>query len=95
MPPFVIFALPRSRTFWLSKFLTAGGWVCEHDEARHVRGMDDVRSALGREFTGYVETGAAPFWPLIRSTTSTVACHSSSMRAVIFFANARSNTRSA
>ncbi len=30
MRPFVVFGLPRSRTAWLSRFLTYGDWVCGH-----------------------------------------------------------------
>lgn len=63
--PFVVFALPRSRTFWVSHFLTYGGWTCSHDEARHVRGVDDVAAWLSQDMVGTVETGAAPFWRLL------------------------------
>lgn len=66
MAQFVIFALPRSRTAWLSKFLNYGGWTCGHDELRHLRSLDDVRSWLSQPFTGTVETAAAPWWRTIR-----------------------------
>ena len=65
-PPFVVFALPRSRTFWASRLLSYGGWACAHDEAAHVRGVDDVAAWLSQDFTGSVETAAAPFWRLVR-----------------------------
>lgn len=64
-PPFIILALPRSRTFWLSKFLTYGDWYCGHDELRHVRTLADAQSWLTQPLTGTVETAAAPFWRLI------------------------------
>jgi hypothetical protein len=64
-PPFVIFALPRSRTYWLSRFLTYGGWTCAHDEIRHARSLDDIQSWLSLPGTGTVETAAAPFWRLL------------------------------
>lgn len=64
-PPFVVFALPRSRTYWLSHFLTYGGWTCAHEEALHMRGVDDVTAWLSQDMTGSVETAAAPFWPLL------------------------------
>jgi hypothetical protein len=67
-PPFIVFTLPRSRTFWLSRFLTYGGWTCSHDEARHVRGVDDVTAWLSQDMVGSVETGAAPFWRLLLHT---------------------------
>lgn len=65
MTPFVIFALPRSRTYWLSHFLSYQGWICGHDEARHVRSVDDVRSWLAMPAAGTVETAASPFWRLL------------------------------
>jgi hypothetical protein len=65
--PFVILALPRSRTFWLSNFLTYRDWHCGHDELRHVRTIGDVQSWLSQPFTGTVETAAASFWRLIPS----------------------------
>lgn len=64
-PPFVIFALPRSRTYWLSRFLTYGNWQCGHDEVRFCRSMADIESWLAQPCTGTVETAAAPFWRLL------------------------------
>lgn len=64
-PPFVVFALPRSRTFWASRFLTYGGWTCAHEEARHVRSVEDVTAWLSQEYVGSIETAAAPFWRLL------------------------------
>ncbi len=64
MPPFVIYALPRSRTFWLSRYLSYGGSSCGHDEIRHFRTIDDVKSWLAQPDTGTVETLAAPWWRL-------------------------------
>jgi hypothetical protein len=65
MTPFVIFSLPRSRSRWLSCFLTYGDWQCGHDEIRHCRSLNDVKSWLKQPNTGTVETGAAPFWRLL------------------------------
>lgn len=64
MTPFIIYALPRSRTAWLSRFLTYGEWVCGHDELRHCRSLDDVKTWLSQPCTGTVETAAAPYWRL-------------------------------
>lgn len=64
--PFVVLALPRSRTTWLSQFLSYGDWHCGHDEARHCRQLEDVRSWLSQPNTGTVETAAAPFWRLVQ-----------------------------
>ena len=69
---FIIYGLPRSRTYWLSKFLTYGDWYCGHDELRHLRSLDDVASWFKLPRTGTVETAAAPFWrlvPPLRSVT--------------------------
>lgn len=63
--PFIVFALPRSRTFWLSKFLARDGWQCGHDEIRHMRGFDDVTSFFSQPMTGTVETAGAPWWRLL------------------------------
>jgi hypothetical protein len=65
-PPFVVYALPRSRSFWLSRFLSASGWTCGHDEARRVRSLKDVRSWLSLPLYGTVETAGAPFWRLVQ-----------------------------
>lgn len=64
--PFVVFALPRSRTYWLSAFLNYGGRTCAHDEILRVRGVDDVTAWLSQDRVGSVETAAAPFWRLPR-----------------------------
>lgn len=64
-PPFVVFALPRSRTAWLARFLTYGPWECAHDEVRHCRSLDDVKAWLGQPCVGSVETACAPFWRLL------------------------------
>lgn len=65
MTPFVVFALPRSRTTWLSVFLAYGEWQCGHDELRHLRSLADVASWFAQPHTGTVETAAAPFWRLL------------------------------
>lgn len=62
---FIVFGLPRSRTFWLSRFLTYRDWTCGHDEARHLRTMADVKAWFSQPCTGTVETAAAPFWRLV------------------------------
>lgn len=65
MAPFVILSLPRSRSRWLSFFLTYGDWQCGHDEIRHCRSLDDVKSWLAQPCTGTVETAGASFWRLL------------------------------
>jgi len=62
MPPFIVFSLPRSRSAWLSRFLTYGDWSCGHEEIRYFRTLDDVKAWFDQPFTGSAETGAAPWW---------------------------------
>ena len=71
-PPFVIFALPRSRTAWLARFLTYGDWQCGHEELRHCRSLHDVTSWLSQPYTGTVETAAASFWRLLPANVRVV-----------------------
>ena len=47
-PPFVVLSLPRSRSYWLSRYLSYGGWHCGHEEIRHARTLSDVRAWLAR-----------------------------------------------
>lgn len=61
-PPFVIMALPRSRTAWLSKFLSYRDWECGHDQLRFMRSLDDVKAWLSQGYSGSCESAAAPFW---------------------------------
>jgi hypothetical protein len=64
-PPFIIYALPRSRTAWLSAFLTYGQWRCRHEIAIKLRSIGELKAALAQPFTGYAETAAGPAWHLI------------------------------
>lgn len=61
-PPFVVFGLPRSRTYWTSRYLSYGGWLVTHDEIMHLRSLEDIKSWLAMPGAGTVETSAAPFW---------------------------------
>lgn len=63
----MIFGLPRSRTFWLSRFLSYGGWECGHDQARYLRSPDDIKAWLSIPAQGTAETAAAPFWRTLRA----------------------------
>lgn len=63
--PFVVLGLPRSRTFWLSRFLTYRDWSCGHEELRHLRSLDDARLWLSQECVGTCETAASPWWRLL------------------------------
>ena len=50
-PPFVVLSLPRSRSYWLSRYLSYGGWHCGHEEIRHARTLSDVRGRVGKPLT--------------------------------------------
>lgn len=66
MTPFLICALPRSRTAWLSKFLSYADWTCGHESLITMRSIEDVRASYARPRTGSAETAAAPGWELLR-----------------------------
>lgn len=62
---FIVYGLPRSRTFWLSKFLSYGEWHCGHEELPRCRSLEDVQSWLSQPCTGTAETAAAAWWRLV------------------------------
>jgi hypothetical protein len=62
--PFIIYALPRSRTFWLSRFLSYGDWEGWHEPGCRFRGVEDIRSWLAQDCTGAADTLALPWWRL-------------------------------
>jgi hypothetical protein len=66
MKPFIVYGLPRSRTFWLSRFLSYGDYACYHDQARYVRSLADVEAWFKQDYTGTCETGAARWHRLVR-----------------------------
>lgn len=65
--PFIIYALPRSRTAWLSAFLSYRDWECYHESAIFMRSLDDVKEFFSNPKVGCVETAAAHGRPLIRA----------------------------
>lgn len=62
-PPFVIFSLPRSRSTWLSVYLSKPGRVIGHDIGVECKSPQDFIAKLG---AGTCETGAAFAAPVIR-----------------------------
>jgi GNAT superfamily N-acetyltransferase len=66
MQPFAIFALPRSRTAWLTRFLTSGPWVAVHDVTVQVKDFRTIRELLEIPQTGIVDTGLAFAWPVLK-----------------------------
>lgn len=64
-PPFIIYTAGRSRTAWLSSFLTYGDFLCHNEIAVRFRSMDEVAAFFARPNVGTAETAAAPGWRLI------------------------------
>lgn len=64
-PPFIIYALPRSRTAWLSAFLSYRDWTCHHERAFFMRSPNDIKTFFSNPKTGSAETAAGPAWHLI------------------------------
>ena len=56
--PFIIYTLSRSRTAWLSEFLTYGPWFVEREIAIGMRSLDDVANWFACPNVGTVETAA-------------------------------------
>ena len=63
MTPFLILAMPRSRSFWVAKFLSYAGLHVEHDPSRFFRDRSDVRRFFD-EGRCAVDTGLGYIWPL-------------------------------
>lgn len=64
--PFLICALPRSRTYWLSRLLSYGDWTCHHEAAVRMRSINDAVEFFDRPRSGSAETGVSPGWKLLR-----------------------------
>lgn len=63
--PFLVMALPRSRTAWLSKFLSFKPWVCGHEQIRYFRTLEDVKTWFMQPYIGSAETLAVQYWRLL------------------------------
>ncbi len=73
-PDFIIYALPRSRTAWMSKFLSYGGWSCWHEQAIFMRSIEDFKTILSWPQIGTVETAMAPGWRLLHHYAPNINC---------------------
>ena len=69
MTPFIVYALPRSRTAWLAQFLSYANWICHHEIAIQMREVIEIPAlfnfASNQGHVGTVETAAAQGWFLI------------------------------
>lgn len=57
--PYIIYGLPRSRTAWLSCFLTYRDWTCHHEKMMYMQRIGDFKGLMSSPNTGSAETGAA------------------------------------
>ncbi len=64
--PFAIFALPRSRTAWLSAWMTHGDLVCVHDPMIGMESVGDLVALLDDPNTGIVDTAMSFAAPIVR-----------------------------
>lgn len=64
--PFIVFSLPRSRSAWLSVFLSHGVGLVGHDIGVECATPDDFADMLRGPLVGTCETGAQFAWKLIR-----------------------------
>ena len=62
---FVVYSLPRSRSAWLSHYLTYKDHTCLHEPAMTMRHPDDYYSLLKVKNVGIADTGIAQGWRLI------------------------------
>ena len=73
MRPFVVFALPRSRTAWLAKYLSYSGESVGHDVAVRSDSIESFFSHFDEGMIGTVETGAMAGWRLLRERVPAAA----------------------
>lgn len=66
MTPFIIYALPRSRTAWLSRFLSYGDWTCYHEQLTFMRSLEEMQRFFARPNMGSAETAGIQGRHLIR-----------------------------
>ena len=64
--PFIVFSLPRSRSAWMSVFLSHGGHFVGHDIGTECEVPEDFLDALTGKLSGTCETGAMFAWRLLR-----------------------------
>ena len=64
--PFIVYSLPRSRSAWVSRFLSYGRKRCGHDLATQCATMKEFTTLFDGEYAGTAETGAIIGWRAIR-----------------------------
>lgn len=64
--PFIIYSLPRSRSVWVSRFLSYDGKRCGHDLATQCATVKEFADLFDGDCVGTAETGAVIGWRAIR-----------------------------
>lgn len=60
--PFVVLGMPRSRTAWLSKVLSYGGFICLHEPSPDFRDLADLINLLHAPNVGISDSGLTLLW---------------------------------
>lgn len=63
MLPYLVLGLPRSRTFWLAKFLSRPERMCEHDPSVRFRSRRDVEQYFWAGGAAATDTALSRIWP--------------------------------
>lgn len=66
MRPFIVYALPRSRTAWLAKFLSYGDWTCCHDIVVELHSFAELQKFFSIPYIGSAETGMVEGWRMMQ-----------------------------
>lgn len=65
LAPYAVFSAGRSRTMWLSAFLSYGICACNFEVLAKVNSLTQVMELLALPGFGAAETLSAPAWPLL------------------------------
>ena len=65
LQPYAVFTAGRSRTMWLSAFLSYGICACNFEAIAKVENFGEVLKMLSIPGMGAAETMSAPAWPLL------------------------------
>lgn len=63
MKPFVVFALPRSKTAWIGALLSYKDCMCYHDPSALFSSVADLQRLFATPKVGAVDTALALLWP--------------------------------
>lgn len=62
MIPFVVLSLPRSRSFWLSRFLSSEERPVAHDISRHFKSRVEIHHLFADPHAAVVDTALGLIW---------------------------------